>query len=137
MISLRIHNILDYVIGAVLILCPPVFGFSDVMAARDVFLVLGFGLIGYSLLTQYRYSIAKLIPLGVHMFLDVASGFILMIGPWLFGYRESITNAQTILHFVLGLGAWALVAFTDRRSNLQMIEAGRDRSDEISTRRAA
>jgi len=134
MISLRVHNILDYVIGAMLILCPPVFGFSNVIAARDVFLVLGFGLIGYSLLTQYRYSIAKIIPLGVHMFLDVATGFIVMLSPWLFGYREYITNFQTVLHFVIGLGAWCLVAFTDKRTNLQVLESGEDAT---SFRRAA
>jgi len=124
MISLKIHNILDYVAGVALILCPPIFGFSDVMGARNLFLVLGFGLIGYSLITQYRYSIAKIIPIGVHMFLDVMAGLVLMVGPWLFDYRSMITTGQTALHFVLGLGIWALVAFTDKRTTAQLIERG-------------
>jgi len=114
MISLNVHNVLDYIIGAVLVLCPYMFGFSDINAARDTFLVLGFGLIGYSLLTDYRYSIAKIIPVGVHMFMDVSAGLILMIAPWAFGYNSLITTGQTVLHFALGLSAWALVGFTNR-----------------------
>jgi purine-cytosine permease-like protein len=123
MISLRVHNILDYVIGAFLVLSPSIFGFSSVNAARDTFLVLGFGLIGYSLLTDYRYSIAKLISLGIHMFMDVILGAVLMIAPWVFGYRPYITSSQTLLHFVLGLGAWGLVALTNRRREQKVVSA--------------
>lgn len=116
MIPLRIHNILDYVIGAVLVLSPYVFGFSDVDAARNVFLVLGFGLIGYSLFTNYRYSIAKVIPLGVHMFMDVSAGVVLMLAPYVFGYSDLITGGQLAFHYVMGLGAIGLVALTRPRS---------------------
>jgi hypothetical protein len=132
MISLKVHNILDYVIGAALALCPSIFGFSDVSAARDTFLILGFGLIGYSLLTNYRYSIAKIIPLGVHMFMDVLAGFVLMVAPWAFDYRGLITTEQTVLHFVMGLGAWGLVALTNRRT-----EVGVRSESETISRRAA
>ena len=116
MISLTAHNVLDYIIGAVLVLCPYVFGFSDLDAARNVFLVLGFGLIGYSLFTNYRYSIAKIIPLPVHMAMDCLAGVVLMVAPYVFGYRALITGGQTFLHFALGLGALLLVAVTKTRT---------------------
>jgi hypothetical protein len=121
MLSLKTHNILDYVIGAILVLCPYVFGFSDVTAAKTVFLVLGFGLIGYSLLTNYQYSLFKVIPLGVHMTFDVIAGAVLILAPYVFGYRGMITGGQTALHYVLGLGAWALVATTRPRSERDVI----------------
>jgi hypothetical protein len=114
MISLRTHNILDYVIGAVLILCPYVFGFSEVDAARNTFLVLGFGLIAYSLLTNYFYSAVKLIPVNVHMVLDVLAGVALILSPSIFGYRGLLTGFDYALHFILGFGAIGLVALTDR-----------------------
>ena len=41
MISLRNHNIADYIIGAVLIVSPYLFGFSHVDAARNLFLIGG------------------------------------------------------------------------------------------------
>jgi hypothetical protein len=112
MISIRTHNILDYVLGAVLVLCPWVFGFADIVDARNVFLVLGFGLIGYSLFTDYRYSVARVIPLGLHMAFDVAAGIAIMMAPAVLGYRSYLTGGQYALHFALGLGAIALVAMT-------------------------
>jgi len=114
MIPLRVHNILDYVIGTTLVACPYLFGFSAVNAAQNVFLVLGFGLIGYSLFTKYTYSIAKIIPLGVHMGLDVTAGIVLMLAPTVFGYGGQITGGQLALHFIMGLGAVGLVALTRR-----------------------
>jgi hypothetical protein len=116
MIPIKVHNIVDYVAAAALIVCPYIFGFSDVPAARDLFIVLGLALAAYSAVTQYRYSLAKVIPLGVHMFLDVVVGFVLMIGPYSFNYRALISDGQTALHFILGLSLWALVALTRPQS---------------------
>jgi hypothetical protein len=116
MLSLRTHNILDYVGAAILVLSPFIFGFSDVAAARNTFLVLGFALAIYSLLTNYYYSVAKLIPLGVHMFLDVVTGIVLMLAPSIFNYRSVITDGQYALHFVLGIGVIVLVAVTRRKT---------------------
>ena len=116
MIPLKVHNVLDYVAAAILVLSPYLFGFSDVTAARNVFLILGFGLAGYSLLTRYRYSIAKIIPLGVHMMLDSLAGIVVILAPYVFGYRDQITGGVTALHYVLGLGVLGLVALTDRKT---------------------
>lgn len=124
MIPLRVHNAIDYVIGAVLILSPYVFGFADIAAARNLYLVLGFGLIGYSLFTRYPYSVVKAIPLGVHMTMDVIAGIILMLGPSIFGYRGLITGGQNALHFVLGLGAIGLVALTDQKTDRGVTRRG-------------
>lgn len=135
MLSLRTHNVLDYVIGAVLVLCPFVFGFSDLDAARNVFLVLGFGLIGYSLLTKYYYSIAKIIPVKVHMFFDVAAGIILMLSPGIFGYGNLLTGGQVAVHYVMGIGAIVFVAVTRDRTG-RMLDR-RTTTEEPPLRRVA
>lgn len=118
MFSLKVHNILDYVIGAILVICPYVFGFSNVHAARNVFLVLGFGLIGYSLLTNYRYSVVKAIPVSTHMALDVLLGIVLMLSPTVFRYSSRLNGAEVGLHFILGFGAIALVALTNQDTGI-------------------
>ena len=125
MVSLRVHNILDYVGGAILLLCPYIFGFSDVTAARNLFLVLGFGLIGYSLLTNYQYSVFKVIPLGVHMALDMLAGVVLILGSYVFGYRGAITGGQTALHYVLGIGVIGLVALTRPKTDQGRLMTGK------------
>ncbi len=116
MISLKVHNIADYIIGAILIFAPAIFGFSEIDAARNSFLFAGITLIGYSLFTKYRYALLRVIPLGVHMSLDVINGILVMLAPWIFGYREILTTGQEVVHYVLALGVFALVAFTQPKS---------------------
>lgn len=133
-IPLRVHNVLDYVGGVLLILSPYIFGFSGVPTARDTFLVLGIGLIVYSALTDYTYSLIKLIPLGVHMGLDTIAGIAVILAPWVLGYEASLTGFQTALHFILGVGVLALVALTQPKSSRTMVSRDRDTTD---IRRAA
>lgn len=116
MIPLKVHNVIDYVVGVALALSPFVFGFSEVVAARNVFLVVGLAWLAYSSMTNYYYSVAKIIPLGGHMFLDALAGIVLILSPALFGYREMITDSQFALHFVMGIGALSVVAFTRTRT---------------------
>lgn len=132
-IPLNVHNVMDYVVGTALVLSPFVFGFSDVPMARSLFLVLGLGLIGYSLVTRYRYSIAKIIPLGVHMFMDFAAGVIVMAAPWLMGYRGQLTGGQTAVHIIFGLGAIGLVAFTKPRTERGKLMMPTTRTDATIT----
>jgi hypothetical protein len=116
MISLRTHNILDYVFGVVLMVSPFLFGFSQIDAATNLFMVGGIALIVYSLITNYYYSIAKILPLGVHMTMDAVLGIIVILAPAMFDYRELLSNGQYALHIVFGLGAVGLVALTKTRT---------------------
>ncbi|MDB5615582.1 MAG: hypothetical protein JWQ22_3235 [Devosia sp.] len=90
MIPTRVHGILDYVVGAILILAPYLLGFADGTAAQWVPMVLGVAAIAYSLVTEYELSLAKLLPLWVHLGLDIASGVLLAASPWLFGFADRI-----------------------------------------------
>jgi hypothetical protein len=130
--SLKTHNVLDYLLGVALILSPPVFGFSDVPAARSTCLNLGFAIIAYSLFTRYRWSIFKLIPIGLHMTFDIILGASLILAPWALGYRPLITGGQLLVHFVLGLGAILMVGVTRSRT-----EATIAREDREELKRAA
>lgn len=112
MISLKVHNILDYVIGAILVITPWLFRFADIPVARNFFLFAGIALIAYSMVTNYYYSVARVLPLGVHMTLDAALGVLTILAPVLFGYRDLLTGGQYAVHVVLGLGAIGLVAVT-------------------------
>jgi SPW repeat len=116
MFSLKAHNVIDYLVGALLIVSPWLFGFADIPAARVLFLMSGIALIGYSLLTNYYYSVARILPLGVHMTLDAVLGVILILAPALLGYRDQITQSQYVAHVVLGIGAVGLVALTKPRT---------------------
>ncbi len=124
MVSLKTHNILDYVAGVVLMLCPVLFSFADVAAPRNVFLLTGAVLIAYSLLTNYYYSVVKWIPVRVHMMLDVAAGVFVIAAPWLLSYSYELTNAGWALHWIAGLAPVALVGVTRNRTQDVTIKVG-------------
>jgi hypothetical protein len=116
MISLRTHNIFDYVVGTFLVLCPFIVGFSQIAPAVNVFMISGIVLVVYSLLTNYYYSLTRVIPLGVHMMLDALLGIFLILSPALFGYRNLLTDGQYAFHVVVGIGVVGFVAITQTRS---------------------
>lgn len=90
MIPTRVHGIIDYLTGVLLIAAPFIFGFADGTAAQWLPILLGAMTIAMSLLTRYELSIAKIIPLPVHLVVDVASGLLLAASPWLFGFADRI-----------------------------------------------
>ena len=94
-IPTRYHAPLDYVVGAVLIAAPWIFQFSDIGAATVVSIVLGAGLIAYSLFTNYELGVWKVAPMAVHNLIDIVAGTLLAASPWLFGYADE------------GAGVWA------------------------------
>ena len=116
MLPLRAHNIIDYLTGAFLIIAPWVFEFSELTAPRTLFLIGGIALIAYSLLTNYYYSVARIMPLGVHMTLDTLLGLFLIIAPALLGVGEELTQGQYAAHIAIGIGLVGFVALTRPRT---------------------
>ncbi|MGZ3703039.1 MAG: SPW repeat domain-containing protein [Bdellovibrionota bacterium] len=121
MLSLKTHNVIDYVAGVFLLFVPAIFGFSEIDAARNVFLFSGIALIAYSLLTKYEYALWRVIPVSAHMSLDVLNGVLIMLAPWIFGYRDVLTPTQEVLHYVLALGVFGLVAFTQPQTDVSEV----------------
>src|SRR3712207_8270403 len=76
-ISTRTHGVLDYVVGALLIVVPYILGFADGTAAQWVPQVLGLVAIGGALMTDYELGVMRVIPMPVHLGIDVASGVLL------------------------------------------------------------
>lgn len=137
MLSLKTHNILDYVAGLLLILTPSLAGFADIDAARNTFVLGGLALIAYSLFTKYEIALWKKLPLGVHMVLDVVLGVIVMAAPFVFDYRFMLTGSQEAAHYVLGLAPIALVALTRvRTTHATLAQDFRDISGGDSYRKA-
>lgn len=86
MISTRTHGVLDYLVGALLIVAPYLLGFATGGIEQWLPQILGAVTIVMSLVTRYELSIAKVIPLKVHLGVDVLSGLLLAASPWLFNF---------------------------------------------------
>jgi hypothetical protein len=91
-IPTRLHAPLDYIVGAVLVAAPWIFQFSGDAAATAVSIVLGVGLIAYSLFTNYELGVWKVAPMAVHNLIDVVAGALLAVSPWIFGFADKGAN---------------------------------------------
>src|SRR6266571_2193347 len=84
-----VHGIFDYIGGIALIACPFIFGFYSMGGIAVILpIILGIGLILYSLLTNYERGIPalKFIPMPVHLILDFVASALLAASPFLFGF---------------------------------------------------
>ena len=113
-IPTKFHAPLDYIVGAALIAAPWIFQFSEHTAATVVPIVLGIGLIAYSLFTDYELGVWKVAPMAVHNLIDVVAGALLALSPWLFGFAEEDANVW-VPHVVVGLAAIFLGLTTKQR----------------------
>ena len=98
-IPTRVHGMLDYASGLLLIVAPYLLGFADGTVAQYIPQALGAGILLMSLITDYEFSLAKLVPMPVHLGVDVAGGLLLAASPWLFGFADRVYWP----HLILGL----------------------------------
>ena len=105
-ISTMMHGILDYVTAPTLIGLPRVLGWD-----QKVTLVLngaGVGALVYSVLTRYELGLVKVLPMKVHLALDMASGGMLALSPLILLNRRERHVATTAT--LVGLGLYEIAA---------------------------
>ncbi len=103
-IPTRVHGILDYLVGLLLIAAPWVFNFDRGGAETWVPVALGVGALLYSVFTDYELGLVRRFPMPTHLTLDLLSGILLAASPWLFGFSEFVYLPHLILG-VLEVGA--------------------------------
>ena len=103
-IPTRYHAPLDYIVGVLLIAAPWIFQFSGHTTPTVVSIVLGVGLIGYSLFTNYELGVWKVAPMAVHNLIDIGAGAFLAASPWIFGFADEGANVW-VPFLVVGLAA--------------------------------
>ncbi len=112
-----IHAYFDYIGGIILLAAPFIFGFFSVGGAAVIVpMVLGVGLILYSLLTNYELGIRglKFIPMVAHLIFDFVASAFLALSPFLFGFIGQTPNVW-LPHILAGVGVILLVLVTQTR----------------------
>ncbi len=97
-INTKVHGVMDYLMGVMLLASPWLFGFYRGGIESSVPMLLGVGTLLYSLLTNYELGVADAIPMKAHLIIDVVSGLFLMASPWLLGF----SNIVYLPHVVFG-----------------------------------
>lgn len=116
-IPTKIHGVIDYATGLLLIAAPFLFGFADGSAAQWVPMVLGIATIGASLMTRYELGAYGLIPMPMHLMLDAGTAIFLIASPWLFGFAGRIYWPHVMI------GVFELVIGASSRTQPQRLPA--------------
>ena len=88
-IPTSVHGMIDYAAAGALYATPALLGLGDVPASARTLRLAGGAAIASSLLTDYELGVVKVMPMPVHLTLDIASGALIAASPWLFGFAEN------------------------------------------------
>jgi hypothetical protein len=107
------HAVVDYVLAAVIIASPWIFGFADISdpAARTMVVLAGVFLLLQAALTDYDISVLDVLPLRPHLANDAVIGILLITSPFILGFRVDGTKAW-LPHVVFGVVLVALAVLT-------------------------
>jgi hypothetical protein len=89
-IPTRVHGVLDYVFGLTLMVLPFLGGFASSWAEAMVPAGVGIATVFFSLFTQYECGVRSVIPMRLHLGLDLAGGLFLAASPWVFGFHRTL-----------------------------------------------
>lgn len=89
-IPTRIHGVLDYVMGALLIAAPWLLGFANGGPEQWVPVGVGAAVLLVAVFTDYELGLVRKIGVPVHLLLDGVAGAFLIASPWLFGFDDRI-----------------------------------------------
>lgn len=109
LISTRTHGMLDYAMGLLLIISPWLFNFARGDAAMWVPVIVGAGVILYSMFTDYEMGGARVISMRSHLWLDGIGGLFLAGSPWIFGFADFVFWP----HLIFGLAEMGAAIMTN------------------------
>lgn len=101
-LSSKTHTIIELIVGVALIFAPQLFGFSDNVAASMVAFYVGIFVILSELVTTSPISLAKLVPMNIHLAVDYIAGIFLALSPWIFAFNNAPVNAW-LPHVIVGI----------------------------------
>src|SRR4051794_21094137 len=105
-IPLNTHAAIEPLIAAIVIAAPWLFGFSDVDSAKALCIVVGVVMLIGGSMTDWRFSLARIIPLRAHLMTDLLLAAVLILSPFIFGFSdEGGATRFTIIAGVLELMA--------------------------------
>ncbi|MDQ3368542.1 MAG: hypothetical protein M3680_24200 [Myxococcota bacterium] len=107
-----VHAIMDYSNGLLAASCAMV---ADDPRAKLASVVLAGSVIGVSVITDYRLSVAKVVPIEAHEVIDHVWGLSAIAAPFVFGYYKTEPKIA-MMHIVAGAGTILGSLLTDYRA---------------------
>jgi hypothetical protein len=101
-ISTKVHGVLDYASAVLMIASPWLFGFEPVGGAA-LFLPIVLGAIQFIMVifTRHELGMYKVVPIQLHLIIDMFLGFILLVSPFLYGFYHIVFLPHVIFGLLL------------------------------------
>jgi len=96
----KVHGYLDYALGFVLLLIPSILQLDSDSLESLIFYILSILILFYSILTDYELGVYKILPMKVHLIVDLVAGIFLLVSPWIFGFYHTIYLPYVILGLI-------------------------------------
>ena len=110
-IPTRVHAVIDHVVGPTLVLAPTLLRLGRTSPEGITARAVGGAESIYSNLTDYETSVKDVVPMKVHLVLDVVGGATLAIVPQLTGARRR-GKKHWLPHLAIGVAEIGLAALT-------------------------
>lgn len=114
LISSKVHTYIGLLVGVALVVAPWLFAFDDVEASKWSAIGVGLFILLNEPMTTSPASPLKLVPMRVHLAVDVVTGIFLAATPWLFGFADEDLNVW-LPHVVVGVLVAGYALVTDPR----------------------
>ncbi|HEU0052161.1 MAG TPA: SPW repeat protein [Longimicrobium sp.] len=101
----RVHGMLDYALGVLLIAAPWLLRFAAGGAETWVPVGVGAALLVWSLCTDYELGAAKRLQMAAHLWLDAIGGVFLAVSPWLLGFDGDVWLPHVVVGALMVLAA--------------------------------
>jgi hypothetical protein len=103
-----LHGVLDYVAAAALIVLPFVLGLTG--SALWLSVAGGAALVGYSLMTDYRFGVGGALSFDAHLALDLVTGVGFTLTPFVLKFED----VAALYYIVMGGGVMLVVLTSER-----------------------
>lgn len=116
-ISTFTHGVADYATSAMLLVLPMALGISG--AGQTLLVAAGAAMLCQALVTRYELGLVKLVPMPVHLAMDVVMGVLLLAAPFLLVELENpVVTALFVLVGLAEIGAGLLTQSQSQPSSL-------------------
>jgi len=122
-IPTKVYGVMDYIMGILLIASPWLFDFNRGGMETWIPVILGVGALVYSVMTDYELGLTRTLTMPTHLTLDLVSGILLAVSPWIFGFADYVY----LPHLVLGIIEIGVSLMTKREPSNEGQREGRGR----------
>ena len=86
----KVHGYIDYALASILLFIPAMFHLQANTAQSIIFYVFSILTFFLSLQTDYEHGLYKLLPMQLHLLIEIILGLFLAASPWIFGFAGMV-----------------------------------------------